>query len=68
MRVSDVLNDPETSAWLRDALRAALRCDPARVANDAEVLRAVLHRRVAEMGTVDGETEVRFPVDWLPAA
>jgi hypothetical protein len=68
MRESEVLNDPETSAWLREALRAALKCDPVRAANDVEVLRAVLHRRVADLGTVSAESDVRFPLEWVPAA
>ena len=63
MPENDVLNDPESSEWLREALRAALRCDPVRVANDVEVLRTLLHRRVAEL-----EAEVRFPAEWIPAA
>jgi hypothetical protein len=68
MRENEVLNDAETSPWLREALRAALKCDPVRAANDAEILRAVLHRRAAESGPVGVESEVRFPAEWVPAA
>jgi hypothetical protein len=59
----EVLNDPETSDWLRAALRAALDCDAVRVANDVEMLRSVLHRRVADQGR-----DLRFPEGWIPAA
>jgi hypothetical protein len=65
---NEVLDDPETSTWLRDALLAALKCDPVRAANDVEVLRAVLHRRVAELGMGNAESDVRFPVEWVHAA
>jgi hypothetical protein len=73
MRIDDVLNDPETSPWLREALQAALACDPVRSANDAEVLLGVLHRRVAE-GAGPAITEAPaadsragFPAAWIPA-
>lgn len=49
MRDMEVLKDPETSDWLRHALQAALQCDPVRVANDVEILRAVLQQRVADL-------------------
>jgi hypothetical protein len=74
MRMDDVLKDPETSPWLRGALQAALECDPVRAANDAEVLRDVLQRRVAEgsvaaaMETSRADGQVSFPVAWVPAA
>jgi hypothetical protein len=59
----DVLGDPETSDWLRAALRAALECDAVRAANDVELLRSVLHRRAADQGR-----DLRFPEAWIPAA
>jgi hypothetical protein len=63
MRDMEVLDDPETSDWLRAALQAALKCDAVRVANDVELLRAVLHRRIAEQ-----PEGLRFPRAWIPAA
>lgn len=64
MREQDVLADPQTSKWLRDALTTALACDPVRVANDIELLRVVLQQRVAdEAGAAD-----RFPAEWINAA
>jgi hypothetical protein len=63
MRDMEVLDDPETSDWLRAALQAALQCDVVRVANDVEMLRSLLHRRIAEQ-----HEEVRFPEAWIPAA
>ena len=43
--VEDLLKDPSTSFWLRNALIAALSRDPVDAANDAEVLARVLDRR-----------------------
>ena len=63
MRDMEVLDDPQTSDWLRAALQAALKCDAVRVANDVEMLRSVLHRRVADEGR-----DLRFPQAWIPAA
>jgi len=41
----EILDDPAASAWLKDALRAALGRDPCDAADDAEILAAVLHER-----------------------
>ena len=43
--IEEVLRDPAASLWLRNALRAALVCDPVDAANDAEVLARLLDRR-----------------------
>lgn len=45
LTVGDVLADPTTRTWLKDALRAALRRDPVDAVNDAEVLLEVLKVR-----------------------
>lgn len=45
MLEEDILKDPHASEWLRNALRAALSCDPVRVANDAACLSQLLARR-----------------------
>lgn len=37
-----VLDHPEMSPWIKDALRAALVADPITVANEVEVLRQVI--------------------------
>jgi hypothetical protein len=47
MLEEDILKDPHASEWLRNALRAALSCDPVRVANDAACLSQLLARRAA---------------------
>jgi hypothetical protein len=54
MREEDILKDPQASAWLRDALRAALSCDPVRVANDAACLYQLLARRAASADPAPG--------------
>ncbi|MEP2164176.1 MAG: hypothetical protein ABJ256_04235 [Nisaea sp.] len=41
-KAEDLIADPSTSQWLRDALRTALSRDPADAANDAEILAAVV--------------------------
>ena len=43
--VGDVLSDPATRTWLKDALRAALRRDPVDAVNDARTLLRVLEVR-----------------------
>lgn len=43
--VDELLNDPSTSLWFRDALIAALLRDPIDAANDAEILARVLDRK-----------------------
>lgn len=43
--VDQVLSDPSTSYWLRDALRAAMVRDPVDAANDAAVLARLLGER-----------------------
>ena len=40
--VEDLLKDPSTSFWLRNALTSSLLRDPVDAANDAEVLARVL--------------------------
>jgi hypothetical protein len=56
MTVEQVLRNPQTSDWLRTALTAALVCDPIDAANDADVLRALLMRRVESVPNVSAET------------
>lgn len=51
--VESILLDPSFSDWLKAALRSALDCDPIVVANESDVLRAVLMQRVADDGSVD---------------
>lgn len=43
--VDQVLSDPGTSYWLRDALRAAMVRDPVDASNDAQVLARLLEDR-----------------------
>lgn len=51
-----MLQDPNTSAWLREALRTALERDPVDAANDAEMLRCVLMRRLG--AALDAEAAI----------
>ena len=53
MTENDVLRDPASSEWLRNALRSALLCDPVTVANEAGLLLHVLHSRVERLAEVD---------------
>jgi hypothetical protein len=43
--VDDLLKDPSTSFWLRNALTSALLRDPVDAANDAEILARVLDQQ-----------------------
>jgi hypothetical protein len=43
---ADVLSDPATSHWLRDALRSAIERDLVDAAHDAELLAKVLADRI----------------------
>lgn len=44
-RITWVLENPRISTWLKDALRAAVMCDPIDVMNDVEMLRELLRFR-----------------------
>ena len=50
----ELLKDPATSFWLRNALIAALSRDPVDAANDAEILARVLDRRCRLILDQDG--------------
>jgi hypothetical protein len=41
MTIQEILKDPATSRWLRDALTSALTRDPVDVLNDIDVLKEV---------------------------
>jgi hypothetical protein len=43
--VDELLKDPSTSFWLRNALSTALSRDPVDAANDSEILARVLDSR-----------------------
>jgi hypothetical protein len=43
--VEDLLKDPSTSSWMRNALITAIGRDPVDAANDAELLAQVLDHR-----------------------
>jgi len=45
--VLEVLADPATSYWLRDALKSAFQRDPVDALADAELLTALLSQRLA---------------------
>ena len=47
--IEEVLSDPSTSFWLRDALRAALARDPVDAAHDSEIMARLLDRRCQEI-------------------
>jgi len=47
-QIQAVLDDPSTSYWLRDALRAALKRDPVDAANDSRILALLLEARCKE--------------------
>ena len=52
--VEQVLSDPSTSYWLRDALRAAMVRNPVDAANDALVLSRLLDDRALLCGDGQG--------------
>jgi hypothetical protein len=47
--ITKLLEDPSTSFWLRDALRAALSRDYIDAANDAAILAVVLESRAQQL-------------------
>ncbi len=47
--IEEMLNNPATSTWLKNALIAALRRDAVDSANDAALLAAMLERRAATL-------------------
>jgi hypothetical protein len=46
--IQAAIQDPATSYWLRDALKAAMQRDPLDVANDAEFLAVIFAKRAQE--------------------
>lgn len=46
---SDVLSDPTSSTWLREALRSAMDRDPVDAAHDAEALSTLLQARALRL-------------------
>ena len=52
--IAEVLADAATSAWLRAALRDALRRDPVDALNDALVLAALLEAHLREVLDLEG--------------
>jgi hypothetical protein len=52
MNENDLLEDPQASEWLRNALRTALECDPVRTANEADWLVHVLRLRVVRLAQI----------------
>jgi hypothetical protein len=47
--IDEVLSDPSTSSWLKDALTSALKRDPVDAAVDSEMLARLLDRRCREI-------------------
>lgn len=45
-QIAWALDHPHVSTWLKDALRAALLCDPVVVVNEVEMLRELLRFRM----------------------
>jgi hypothetical protein len=53
--IEQVIEDPSTSHWMRQALTGALGRDPVDPANDAHVLKQLLeHRADAVFAAADG--------------
>jgi hypothetical protein len=44
-QISFVLSHPAMSAWLKDALRAAITVDPISAMNDVEILNLIIRQR-----------------------
>lgn len=53
--VEEVLNDPSTSHWLKQALSQAVQRDPVDSLRDAELLQNLLEQRVISI--VGGESK-----------
>lgn len=49
IKIQEVINDPSTSAWLREALKQSLERDAVDAANDAELLADLLDQRCTEV-------------------
>lgn len=49
LSISELLNSPTLSTWLRDALTQALKRDPVDAANDAELLSQLLSARCDQL-------------------
>lgn len=49
LKLSDVLLSPESSFWIKDAIRALEKRDPVDAANDARLLARLFSDRVEEI-------------------
>lgn len=54
--IKDMIGSPDASFWLKQALQSALSRDYIDAANDADVLRDLLDRRVTEKLGLDAQT------------
>ena len=54
--IKDLIGSPDASFWLKQALQSALSRDYIDAANDADVLRDLLDRRVTEKLGLDAQT------------
>jgi hypothetical protein len=59
--IDDILQNPDTSAWLKMALTAALECDPVRAAADAAILAKGLDKRLASILHEELQSESATP-------
>jgi hypothetical protein len=55
-RIAWILAHPRTSAWLKDALRAARERDPVEVLNELEILNLLLRTECEERMRLEPET------------
>lgn len=59
--IAEVMSDPGTSPWLRDALSTALRRDPVEACRDAELLTVLLK---VQAGSTHPADLAASPVHW----
>lgn len=70
-RIAWILAHPGTSAWLKDALRAARECDPVEVLNELEILNLLLRNDCdarIRSGQLVSETDADAPNNDLAGA
>ena len=49
MNIQQILDDPSTSYWLRDALTTSLNRDPVDALNDVDILLEACEKRLADI-------------------
>lgn len=61
MTIQQILNDPSTSYWLRDALTTSLNRDPVDALNDVDILLTACEKRLTDIQNLHANRQETKP-------